>query len=265
MGVEFDKKRMLENISFLLKEKGKKIGELETEAGVSVGYISRTSKDENAKPGIDFILKVAEALNISVDMLLKVDLTDLTPTEKYLLSFFEKLLSDTQKDRLEWKRESAESLNRLEANYNGFVSHPLFGLETFYEQTECEYPSEETRVVFTSNYFGCHTCIAGDCYNLRMKNGTVFYLMNICKSVHNVNDLGAYAKEIWMCPPYEENQYLCGNKDTSVMTNLIELLYAEVCENMKHPKIKNSIRSVIEAYMNDDFEDDAYNEELPFN
>ena len=89
MGVEFDKKRMLENISFLLKEKGKKIGELETEAGVSVGYISRTSKDENAKPGIDFILKVAEALNISVDMLLKVDLTDLTPTEKYLLSFFE--------------------------------------------------------------------------------------------------------------------------------------------------------------------------------
>ena len=265
MGVEFDKKRMLDNISFLLKEKEKKIGELETEAGVSVGYISRTSKDENAKPGIDFILKTAEALDISVDMLLKVDLTELTPTEKYLLSFFEKLLSDTRKDKLDWKRESAEKLNRLEAEYNGYVNHPLFELETFYEQTECEYPSEETKVVFTSNYFGCHTYIAGDCFNLRMKNGTVFYMMNICKSIHKVNDMNAYAKEIWMCPLYGENQYLCGNKATSVMSSLIELLYTAVYENMKHPKIKDNIRSVIEAYLNDDFEDDVYDEELPFN
>ena len=51
MTEEFNKKIMLDNISFLLNESGKKIGELETEAGVSTGYISRISKDEKTKLG----------------------------------------------------------------------------------------------------------------------------------------------------------------------------------------------------------------------
>ena len=94
MSVEFNKQLMLDNISFMLKEFGKKIGELEAEAGVSPGYISRTSKDDKAKPGIDFIVKVAEALNTSVDTLLNIDLSGLTPTERYLISFLEKLKSE---------------------------------------------------------------------------------------------------------------------------------------------------------------------------
>ena len=52
MNIEFNKQLMLDNISFLLKESEKKIGELESEAGVSAGYISRISKEGNTKPGI---------------------------------------------------------------------------------------------------------------------------------------------------------------------------------------------------------------------
>ena len=42
---EFNKQIMLNNISFLLNKFDKRIGELETEAGVSAGYISRITKD----------------------------------------------------------------------------------------------------------------------------------------------------------------------------------------------------------------------------
>ena len=46
MSKEFNKQQMLDNITFFLQEFSKKIGELETEAGVSPGYISRITKDE---------------------------------------------------------------------------------------------------------------------------------------------------------------------------------------------------------------------------
>ena len=49
----------------------KKIGELEGEAGVSAGYISRISKYGNTKPGIEFIMKVADSFNVCLDTLLK--------------------------------------------------------------------------------------------------------------------------------------------------------------------------------------------------
>lgn len=264
MAIEFNKKLMFDNISFMLKEFGKKIGELEIEAGVSPGYISRTTKDESGKPGIDFIIKVADALNTSVDTLLNVDLTSLTPTERYLISFLEKLKKDTVSDKLEWNRQSADSLNRMECDHNGNVWHPLFSYETFFEETECEYPDEVSRVVFTSHQFDCHTYIDDECFSLSLKNGAVLYLMAISKSVHKVNDVSAFAKEIWMYKPSEGSHFLCSNRDPLEIGTLVDDLYRTVKEYSQHPKIKKGLQSVIDAYMNDDFEDDDLDNDLPF-
>lgn len=261
MTEEFNKNLFFDNISFKLKETGKKIGELENEAGVSPGYISRTSKDGNTKPGIDFIMKVADALNISIDTLLKVDLTKLTPTELYLIAFLEKLLKDTATDKLDWKTETADYLNnRLETDINGYCYHPLFSYETFYEESETEYPDQVSRIVFPSNSFGVHTWINGDCFNLKMKNNTVLYFMNICKNVRHVRD-EAYAKELWICQKDVINQYLCSSNDTSKISSLVEVLYSAVAENAKHPKVHKNIKNVIDAFMVGDINDD---EDIPF-
>ncbi|HHY08673.1 MAG TPA: helix-turn-helix transcriptional regulator [Corynebacteriales bacterium] len=266
MTEEFNKKIMLDNISFLLNESGKKIGELETEAGVSTGYISRISKDEKTKPGIEFIMKVAESLNTSIDTLLKVELGEMTPTERYLVSFLEKLNKDTLDDRLDWNIESADELQRVETDMNGYVDHPLLSYETFYEESECEYPEEVSRVVFISKSFDCRTAINGDCFNLRLKNNSYLYIMNISKSVHNVNDSDAFAKEIWMYTPGVGASYLCSNKDVSPLALLVENLYLTVSERMKHPRIKNELKYIIDSFMEGDIEDDISDdeEELPF-
>lgn len=259
---DFNKQLMLDNITYLLKETGKKIGELETESGVSTGYISRISKEGNTKPGIDFIMNVAESLNVSINTLLNVDLTAMTPNERYILSFLKKLNKDTIDDKLDWIRESADQLNRAEVDRNGDTGHPLLSLETFYEEGETEYPEEVTRVVFVSNSFDCKTSIHGDCFNLRLKNGSILYFMDISKSVYRTNDTNAFAKEVWMYTPSNGAHFLCSNNVISPLADLVDELYATVSEIMKHPRIKQELQYVIDAFMKDDLSDD--DDEIPF-
>ncbi|MBQ3518015.1 MAG: helix-turn-helix transcriptional regulator [Clostridia bacterium] len=264
---EFDKKIMLDNISFILKEQGKKIGEIEAEAGVSTGYISRITKDDAGKPGIDFIVKIAKALNVSIDTLLNINLSELTPTELYLVSFLGKLKSDTTKEKLEWYILSKDYLNSIETDYDGDVEHPLFYLETFSEENEGGYPEQVTRVVFPSRSFGYHTHINDECYSLRLKNGAVLYLMDISKSVYRCGDKSAFAREIWLYKDGVGSQFLCGNNDESRLSSLVNDVFDLVKNYTKHPKIRKGLIEAIEAFMVDDLEDDydEYNDpDYPF-
>ncbi len=253
MSVEFNKAILLDNISFRLKKMGKKIGEFENEVGVSLGYLSRMSKEGNSKPGIDFVMKAADVLHVSIDTLLSVELYKMTPTEEYLISFIEKLTKDTINDRLNWNCESAWELNNdIEVfGKDGECSHPLFWLETLFEEGG-EYPRTVTKPVFKSRAFDVYTYINGDCYNLQMKNGAVLYIMNIRDDSYTVSTDDAYAKEIWISPQRGPNQFLSSTKDAQEIASLIEALYAEISESVRHPKVNKDIRNIIDAYLHDD-------------
>lgn len=269
MPEDFNRDRFFDNIAYLIKKNNLKIGELESSAGVSAGYISRASKDDKSRPGVEFVMKVAELLGISVDTLLRADLTNTTPTEKYLLSFLGKLNKETIGDKLEWTRESKDELNRMEEDRNGNIEHPLFSVQTFEESNEFGEPVRTvTRIVFVSHNFDCHTVITNDCYCLRMKNGTFLHIMSICKPYAPLSDPENSAIEIWMTAPRMAPQFLCDNKGDMALTRLIEGLYATVSENMRHPKISSALKYVIDSFMeNNDLEDDPpaiYDEEIPF-
>ncbi len=261
----FNKRRCFENIRFLLKEKSDvKIGQIEKEAGVSLGYMSRMEKPGNtSEPSAEFIVTAARMLDVSLDVLLLTDMAAMNPTEKYLATLMQKLNKDTIDDKLEWHRDSADSLNRMEPDMNGYVEHPLFGMESFYEQGETDYPDLVERVVFTSHAFDCHTAIHGDCFSLSMKGKSTLYLMDISKSVYRTNDPDAYAKEIWIFTPGVGAQFLTSNRDISQLSELVELLFDTVKKGAKHPKIKKDIKSVLDAFLIDDDlgEDD---DDMPF-
>lgn len=260
----FNKTLCFSNIRELLRQNlDVKIGQIEKEAGIRLGYMSRLEKDGNtSEPSVEFVVTAAKLLKVSVDTLISVDLTGLTPTEQYITSFFDKLKEDTLKDRLDWNRETAFNLNRMEPDMNGFVYHPLFAEETFYEETDCEYPQEVTRIVFNSKTFGPKTYIAGDCFNLRLKNGTTLYLMDIEKSVHKVGDSSAAAKEAWMYVPSKGSQLLVASQDDTPVALFLELLFSTVKERMEHPKVNNDVMYAIDAFMKDDISDDM--DEMPF-
>lgn len=265
MNREFDKKVMLENISYLIREKERKIGELETEAGVSAGYISRIQKDASAKPGIDFVVRIAAALNMTVDTLLFTNLVALTPTERYLISFIEKLKGDTSSDKLSWNRESREELNNLTADDNGYVDHNLFEIKTFVLDDLDLYEQQITKVAFQSQSFGCSNFIDDDCYNLRMKNDTILYLMHIEKCSHPSADPDAHAIELWMYDGRKAH-FLCSDRSSPELSTLIHDMYFIVGEYAKHPKLNKELRRAIDAFMQDDLEDDQETapDEQPF-
>ncbi len=266
MTEQFNPKILFDNIDFLIRNENRKIGEVESEAGVSAGYISRTSKDGGSKPGIDFIMNVAEVLHVSIDTLLKVNITSLTPTERYLISFLEKLERDTTHDLLAWERLSAETLNSMDTDQNGNANHPLFEFRRFNECGENEYLTEVSRVVFVSKTFDVHTSIHGDCFELRMKNGAYLHIMNISKSVYRVNDPDVFAKEIWMSMPGQAPQYLCSDRGDSKLAGFINNLYAAVAENTKHPKVKQEFKYIIDSFMKDENDDDPPTgyDDIPF-
>ncbi len=260
----FNKTLCFSNIRELLRQNPDvKIGQIEKEAGIRLGYMSRLEKAGNtSEPSMEFIVSAAKLLKVSVDTLISVDLTGLTPTEQYLVNFFDKLKADTLQDKLDWNRETAFNLNRMEPNMNGYVDHPLFDEETFYEESECEYPNEVTRIVFNSKSFGPRTYITGDCFNLRLKNGTTLYLMDIEKSVHKTNDISAFAKEAWMFVPGKGSQLLVASRDDTPVAPLLEVLFSTVKERMEHPKVNNDVMYAIDAFMKDDLDDD--DDDMPF-
>ena len=260
----FNKSICFSNIRELLKDNPDvKIGQIEKEAGIRLGYMSRLEKGDNtAEPSVEFIVTAAKLLNVSVDTLITMDLANLTPTEKYLVSFIEKLKSDTIQDKINWSIETPFELSRCGVDCNGECDHPLFSVETFYRESECEYPDEVTETVYVSKTFGPNTSINGDCYNLRLKNGSIFYLMDLVKDVHRVGDKSAYVKEAIMYVPYKKTQVLATTKDEYPIGQLLEELFLAVKERMKHPQVSNDVMTAIDAFMKDDLEDDP--EELPF-
>ena len=260
----FNKSLCLSNIRELLRQNPDvKIGQIEKEAGIRLGYMSRLEKAGNtSEPSMEFVVTAAKLLKVSIDSLISVDFTGLTPTEKYIISFFDKLKADTLNDKLYWNREEAFDLNRVETDMNGVADHPLFNEETFLEETECEYPEEVTRVVFKSKTFGPNTYIAGDCFNLRLKNGVTLYLMNISRSVHRQGDKSAFAKEAWMYAPMSGGECLLASQDDTPVAPQLDLLFSTVKERMEHPKVSRDAMTAIDAFMKGDMSDDV--DAIPF-
>lgn len=263
----FNKALCFSNIRELLRQNPDvKIGQIEKEAGIRLGYMSRLEKEGNtAEPSMEFIVSAAKLLKVSIDTLISVDLTGFTPTEQYIVNFFDKLKSDTLQDKLDWNRESAFNLNRMEADIDENIYHPLFSEETFFEETECDYSEEVTRIVFNSKTFGPHTYIAGDCFNLRLKNGTTLYLMDIEKNVHRANDASAFSKEAWMYVPYKGSQPLVTSQDDTPVAPLLEVLFSVVKQRMEHPKVNKDVMYAIDSFMKNDLDDDVdITNDVPF-
>lgn len=260
----FNKSICFSNIRELLKENSNvKIGQIEREAGIRLGYMSRLEKEDNTSdPSMEFIVTAARLLNVSVDALISYDLAGLTSTEKYLVNFIEKLKKDTMDEKLNWAVESKFELNKGELDINGNSKHPLFSLEEFYRETECGYPEQVTECVYVSKTFGPNTGIHDDCFKLRLKNGSTFYLMNLSKDVYRVNDKSAFVKEAVMYVPGGPIQVLATTKDEYPIGDLLNNLYDVIKENMKHPQVNKDAMYAIDAFMNDDLSDDP--DVLPF-
>ena len=269
----FNRERCLNNVDMLLVQKNKKLGELETNSGNRPGYLSRMkSGKSNSDPSIEFLMTASDELEVPLDLLVASNLADLTPTERFMLEFMQRLISDTNNDKLEWARETLLELENIEVTYDlsghPEASHPLYGIGE--EKTNLE--SNEF-AVYNSLFFkdcGVKPCGNGY-YTTLVPNDQKIYIMECAKGDDRITWREKQFFEIYMV------QYdIRGNAITKKICNTLEAssplvatidsLIKAIIVSISHVHIDDSVRSAIDAYMNrDKFGDWESNEELPFN
>ena len=255
----FDKRLCIANIYQLAKERGMKLGDLEKNAGVSAGYLSRLNKDDStATPSIEFVASVAKALGVTVDAIINNDYATPTPTEKFLLDFIDRLLSRTIADELDWKKETIKQLWDIGYDDNGNANHPLFDMD---------FDGYEPHPVYNSR-FNPFYIVTDDCFHLSLPGAesTLIYLM--CVNDPRAEDIPFPFNdyELYMVKK-QKIQPLChafsvGSRFHSALSSH----YAAVTESSKHPKLDADVMSAINTFMRGTFfaKNDEFDGDLPF-
>lgn len=238
----YNKYLLFQNIRELSKKHNIKLGDIEKEAGVTVGYMSRLDKPSNAtEPSLEFVLTAAKLLKTDVDSLININQSELSPNEQYVMNFLKKLTNDTSKDKICWELEKKDLLNTIPAD--NYSINPLFDSEYFKD-----YPGYDGfvyKMIFNSNLYGKSTTISGNCYNTHISNDCILYVMK----VNNVFSADTDAIEMWL---YEvtsaKRKFLTSTVDYT-LSNYVNVLYQAIETNAQHPTIDSDFKSAIDAFM----------------
>ena len=107
----FDKQKLYENIKTLSKVYGVNLGEIEEEAGVSKGYLSRIVKEKDGSvPLLDVIFVVTQQFKISIDSLFFHDFPSMEKDEHYIYRFINKLLVMSYLGQIKWENNAQKDL-----------------------------------------------------------------------------------------------------------------------------------------------------------
>lgn len=259
--MNFNKSIVFQNIYKLAQEKGIKISDLEHAAGVSKGYIARTSRDTNTSiPSIDFIVAVADKLGVSVDYLITVDTESLDENERYISSFLDTIEKNTLSGEIEWERDSAEG-----PDVPPVVEGPLF--EEFDETVPSgsDYPDIVTVRRYASSFHDEGICdLRGDVVKARFLergiaddiSGAYIY---IAPTEHSMmygdeeqvdHEYELYVFDIGSNGAVREKSPLCctGLLSQSI-EDQVETIYKMALENSTHTRIDKKAKALIDRYM----------------
>ena len=246
--VEFNKKLMMDNVSALLKRKNMKIGELESQVNVSVGYLSRLAKDENSKPSVELVAKIASVLAVSMDVLLQCNLSDQNPTEQYLIEFLKKLNKATLENKLDWQKETPEMLQFYEVCDEDDVTHPLFDYRTR-KSHDLENPKTIRDIGACSRLFENLAYPYDDWFSLKMKDGWWLYLISVHEIIDDPKTDVRHGLELWLCFDRERKECLCTAADDLAISSKLCELY----ESLKMCiQLDADVKGVIDEFMNDE-------------
>lgn len=229
----FDRKICISNIYALAKEKGIRLGDLEKNGGVSVGYLSRLNKeDSTATPSIDFLVSVADQLDVPLEVLISQPYGDYTPTEGLIFSFISQLVVRTIQDELIWKRELLSSYDEVFFD-QGECSHPLFDFDATVTIPEIEYVS-----LFQP---GQHPI--GDGYVLQATGNDAFYLMKVSDIIYGS------AFELYLVRAGHPQKVCHSGGTIRTFSKALEQLYLIVAESCEHTKLAPDVKDAIEDFL----------------
>ncbi|WP_337366559.1 helix-turn-helix transcriptional regulator [Phascolarctobacterium sp.] len=284
MNMEFDKSIYVNNIRYLANKQNKKIGDLETIAGVSTGYISRINgKDSSAALSVESLVKIANELGVNLDLLISAELDGLSSTESYLLKFIEKLTQDTNEDVAEWVKLSKWQLLTSDKDTATAGYFPLLQVDNpiidKIEVEDADHKYEYIRgdeIIMATSYSSdiVQSIISGDWFYFEMGYGKRVYLTEVdyeyCsnpqKKVFELyimdydpdNDANGDRIRNWTV------EAVCRTYEAKVaIKKALEMLHTAIAVSFDRLHLKANVKTAIENYLNPP-QPIAIDEEIPF-
>lgn len=241
--LEFDKKRCMSAIYAIAKEKGVRIGDLEREANVSTGYLSKLNKEDNtSSPSIELLVAAARALGVTIDMLVYSEYEGLSPNEKYIMKFLDRLAGDTLSGGLQWEKETKKELLNVGCGYGGEDArsvHPLFGAVA--GTGGCRY--------YSRFFPDGDTKIAGDGFHVRLSpSGADIYIMKVDNEEANMG-IGYDQFEVYLVRKGGITPLCCSEFVCSEVGRQIQNLYKVIVDADSNIGINDEVKGIIDLYM----------------
>ena len=103
---DFDNSTLSNNIAFLVKKNGMRVGELEDMLGISAGYISRTVKEDSKKKmSVDIVWKIARLFDTDIRTLTESQMWISHSNTELLVKFLQRLYQDTKDNFFAWEND----------------------------------------------------------------------------------------------------------------------------------------------------------------
>lgn len=254
----FDKSKCLGNIYHLVKENGLKIGDVEVQAGVSIGYLSRLNKEDNkSTPGIEFLLAVAQVLNVSLEGLLMCDYSELSPDERKSVDFLTKLLKDTQTNEIQWRKNAHSELFAIEYDMgNVYAVHPL--MEPFDDENQ-----PEATARFVSKFHPDWSAWITECFETFISNEVRLFLVAANFVALQGEQVKGYELYMQIRGKVVPICYAVENEETSFYP-LLNSLLSSAKESASHVHLDEDARNAIDLYLGIDPFEIFGDNEVPF-
>lgn len=250
--MDYSRARMIANIQAIAKTKNVKIGDVESAAGVSTGYISRLAKDES-KGGltVDVLVAIAQKLEVTLDALVMTDDGQLTGTEMEMLQFLDKVTIDTEKYDLEW-----ELLDPRTQDDSFICDHPLFRpKDDGYLEDDNGRPHYFSYSQYESRFLPPKSAsINGNCYHAMIDrfSQSRIYIMRLLASGngrHRFDD-GTVYEVYFIDHNGNVTPILCTRIAHQQISNAVERLYSMIEAARSHLTISSHTKSIMNRYMN---------------
>lgn len=235
----YDKTLFIDNVYYLAKDRRIRIGELESRCHVSAGYFSRLRQmEKNIAPGVDFLMALADALNVSMDSLLTFDYTGATETEQNLHLYMEKLIRETKARKLIWQEDVLAYPDTMPLNPDGSSMHSLYRDESYFSP----FHPEMTGLILTKAYF---CSILGD---------RSLYLVQVCGPGSAPSHPEEWTElELIMLEALKDPLPFChtNHSKPSRLDADLNRLFALMEDSASLPNLSSRALQVIHAYLNE--------------
>lgn len=213
---EFNAELFYRNLRFLTKKNKIKMSELETECGISQGYLAKLTKINKPNPSIELIISIANYLKISVDDLLYWDFekeyenTALEKVKKFII----KLINETASNRISWcnfHHDDVEILKDKEDEYG--ITLAEYGC----------YITATTRIYIATSYTDDENKLKPLSYALVIKTSS--NETRIAVHLPDKPQIGECGKELSELKKIVEKKSICADisfEINEIMTNFIE-------------------------------------------